>query len=163
MAPLGLDKRPANSPAEVAALNTVASSRSDATDAPVPKLAGPQIVPTATAREASNGSANHFIFSDYTAPGGFMAIDPSAREAVLSQARSASSVRILCRTDRSRPSKAARATALRRGAAVRRFLISQGVPPQNVRLYVRSCGAFVADNATLIGKAKNRRVEILFS
>lgn len=147
MAPVGLDKHPANSPGEVALL----TARQPASEILPP-------VPAASIRNIEG-----FTFSDFSAPGGFMALPSETRDIVLSAARSSARVKVLCRTDRVKASKTSRELALRKGAAVRRFLISQGVPPEKVRLYVRSTGAFVADNGTVAGKAKNRRVEIQFS
>lgn len=164
MAPIGLDKRPANSPAELAALSAPQGADVPSSDQPAevtPSSLAPN--PPGQADGSARLAPRNFVFSDYSAPGGFLTLSASDRDAVLAQARSASGIRILCRTDRVRPSKTGRAAALRRGAVVRRFLIAQGVPPQKIRLYVRSCGAFIADNATPTGKAKNRRVEIVFS
>jgi len=52
---------------------------------------------------------------------------------------------------------------VRRGVAVKRLLIAQGVDPARIRLFARSAGAFVADNRTAEGRAQNRRVEIRFA
>lgn len=161
MAPVGLDKHPANSPGEVALL----TARQPASEIlpPVPAASPGAAGSQAHVETASIRNIEGFTFSDFSAPGGFMALPSETRDIVLSAARSSARVKVLCRTDRVKASKTSRELALRKGAAVRRFLISQGVPPEKVRLYVRSTGAFVADNGTVAGKAKNRRVEIQFS
>jgi len=165
MAPLGFDKRPANTPAEVATLTTQASDNVPQSELALPPVQArdTQAPSAAVVPDLRGLIGNRFSFSDVSAPGGFMTLDPAVRANVLRQALSASTIRILCRTDQSRPSRTARAAALKRGAAVRRFLINQGVLQHKIRLYVRSTGAFVADNRTPAGRAQNRRVEILFN
>jgi outer membrane protein OmpA-like peptidoglycan-associated protein len=52
--------------------------------------------------------------------------------------------------------------AIRRAVAVRQLLLTQQVSPERVRLFYRGVGNFIANNATVEGKAMNRRVEIEF-
>jgi len=50
----------------------------------------------------------------------------------------------------------------RRAAAVRRYLVSQGVARDAVALASRGEGDPVADNGTAAGRAQNRRTEVVF-
>jgi len=157
-APIGLDKRPANSPETIAGL----LGRGGALAGETLKTSSATPEPTALARstpvEGTPGAV--FVISDYSAPRGLESLSLEERTRLVTAARSARSVTILCRGDRVRPSQDSRTAMLRRGVKVKRFLIAQGVDPQKVRLFLRSTGAFVADNGTLVGRAKNRRVEI---
>ncbi len=160
-APLGFDKHPANSP------DTVASLARPLAD-PKAKASAPSETPTQTQTNAVRPDAvlahvGVIVLSDQTAPQGFQSLTPAYRAALVAAARSALSVRILCRSDHERPSGLVRLRLARRGAAVRQFLIAQGVEPAKIRIFVRSAGAFVADNATQAGRAQNRRVEIQFA
>jgi len=47
-----------------------------------------------------------------------------------------------------------------RAMSVTRYLISKGIPAENIETVAMGATHFVADNATPAGKAKNRRVEI---
>ena len=50
--------------------------------------------------------------------------------------------------------------SLDRAAAVREYLVSQGVDPQQVQAEGKGESAPIADNGTPEGRANNRRVEI---
>ena len=160
-APIGLNKRPANTAGALASLAhppaepTAAASAPDGPPATVPSnvLSGHSV-------RAIPGVV---ILSDQSAPRGIVSLTPDQRAELLTAARSAGSIRIYCRGDRSRPSKAIHARLLQRGVVIKRWLIGQGVAPARIRIFVRSAGAFVADNSTSLGRAQNRRVEIQFS
>jgi len=159
-APIGLDKRPANSADAIASLARPTADRTAAATVP----GAPQ--PLAQSTDAQLASAppglRVMILSDKMAPRGVASLSLEQRSELLTAARSAGSIRILCRGDRARPSAAIRALLLRRGVTIKRFLVAQGIEPGKIRLFVRSAGAFIADNATASGRAQNRRVEIQF-
>ena len=161
-APLGFDRHPANSPATVAGL---ARPPADQTATAIAlSRAVPQIerVPRPGTLRASFYTAET-VLSDQNAPRGIASLTADQQVALVAAAKSASSIRIFCRGDRTRRSAAVRVRLLHRGAAVKRFLEAQGVEPARIRIFVRSTGAFVADNSTPSGCAQNRRVEIHFA
>ena len=159
IAPIGLDKRPANSPETISAL--IASG--DRT----PAL--PATPPSATAPTSGGGGESpqafdlSIILSDFSAPQGLASLPSGERLRLVEAAKSASLITLYCRGDRRTQSATASKAMLRRGVHVKRYLVAQGVDPARIRIFVRSTGGFVADNATLAGRAKNRRVEIRFS
>lgn len=65
------------------------------------------------------------------------------------------------RTDGQRPNVGDERVALNRALAAQRFLIGEGVPPALISVNYVSAGDYIADNATSIGQARNRRVEIV--
>ena len=69
-------------------------------------------------------------------------------------------IEIRGRTDADACNRADQSLALRRAAAAREFLIRQGIAAARVHVSALACGDHAADNATTIGKALNRRVEI---
>lgn len=160
-APMGLNRHPANSPEAVASLTRPPADQQAAAVAPngAPPLQHQiyaPIVPPHVERLAV------LVLSDASAPGGVEALPVGERAALISAARSAQSIRLLCRGDRDRPSKAGWTDAVARGFRIKRFLVAAGVAPQRIRIYARSAGAFVADNSNPSGRAQNRRVEIHF-
>ena len=158
LAPIGLDRRPANSPDAIATLTASGEHTPDLSDQ------GTDVQPPATFAKTVAPPAVRapLILSDYSAPAGLDSLSVADRAQLLTAARSAQSVVIRCRGDRFTRSQISWNEMVRRGARVKVFLVRNGVDPQRVRLLVRSTGGFVADNTTAIGKAKNRRVEIHF-
>lgn len=65
------------------------------------------------------------------------------------------------RTDGKRPSAADEKVALNRALSAQRYLIGQGVSPAIISVNYVSAGDYVADNHSLIGRSKNRRVDIV--
>ncbi len=160
-APIGLNRHPANSPEAVASLARLPADQT--------ATAVAQNVPPPQHRQIPAPIAPaHFerpavlILSDASAPGGVEALPADERAALVSAARSAQSIRLLCRGDRERPTRAGWTAAVARGFRIKRFLVAAGVEPQRIRIYARSAGAFVADNSKPSGRAQNRRVEIHF-
>ena len=49
---------------------------------------------------------------------------------------------------------------LKRASAVRDYLVSEGVPSQNIEVRSEGEKSPIADNSTKEGRVKNRRVEI---
>lgn len=81
-------------------------------------------------------------------------------EQLLSAARAAKHIEIRGRTDAQYDNPADRAIALQRALRARGFLISNGIAPSKIRWMSMASGGHVADNSTIEGRAKNRRVEI---
>jgi hypothetical protein len=162
-APLGFDKRPANSAETVASLTAQPQTQDGAPAARLPVASSVATPSPLNAGARSTSAAGVVIVSDFSAPGGVWALSTDAKVELISAARAAQRITLYCRGDWRRPSPQGRAALLRRGVEVRRFLIAQGIAPARIRLYVRSAGAFVADNTTVTGRAKNRRVEIRFA
>jgi len=69
-------------------------------------------------------------------------------------------VEVRGRTDGQRPSAADEKIALNRALDAQRYLIGQGVSPGIISVNYVSAGDYVADNISVIGKARNRRVDI---
>ena len=160
-APIGLARHPANGPEAIASLARAPAAPTAAA------VAANDVQPTAPPTQVPSAPppppiSTVIVLSDQTAPRGIASLSPTEQAKLVATARSAGSIRILCRGDRLRPSPAIRAQLLRRGAAIKRFLVAQGIAPAKIRLFVRSAGAFVADNSTSVGRARNRRVEIQF-
>ncbi len=161
LAPLGLDKQPANTPETVASLL--------ATGDHTPSVVPPEpIVASATAAVPTSGATmapirGPFVISDFTVPGGIGSLQEPQRRELIAAAKSATIVVLLVRGDHAQPSRANWNRLVRRGVLVKRFLVAEGVAPGKIRIFVRSAGAFVADNGSIDGRARNRRVEIQFS
>jgi outer membrane protein OmpA-like peptidoglycan-associated protein len=88
----------------------------------------------------------------------------SAAEAERLQAlaKGANRVEVRGRTDGVRPSAADEQIALGRALSAQRYLIERGVNPTSISLNYVSAGDYVADNESATGRARNRRVEIVF-
>ena len=160
-APIGLNKRPANTADAVARLARPPAELTAA--ASVPNGPPPAVASNDPTKASVHAFPGLIILSDQSAPRGIASLTPDQRAELLTAARSARRIRIYCRGDRSRPSKAVHARLLQRGEVIKRWLVGQGVAPALIRVFVRSAGAFVADNSTSLGRAQNRRVEIQFS
>lgn len=159
-APMGFDRHPANSAATLAGLR--GEPRPVAQLASAPNEVSPA-VPSDRASAAGHPMPNRitiFVVSDFTSPGGLAAWSPDQRAQLLKAARTAQGVTLLCRGDQTRPSRVYRRALIRRGIEVKRFLVSEGIAAGRIRIFARSAGAFVADNNTSVGRARNRRVEI---
>lgn len=163
-APIGLDKRPANSAEAIVSL----TARQDDTQprpvaAQAVQASGPNSFSEQSNMSGAPAGLTVIVVSDFSAPHGVRSISQADRVEILAAAKAAARVTLFCRGDRARTSVPARAALLRRGVQMKRVLVSQGVDPARIRLFVRSAGAFVADNGTAAGRAKNRRVEIHFA
>jgi hypothetical protein len=162
-APLGFDRHPANSPATLAGLN---ESAEPPARLPVPSEVASAVPANRPAQRVTRdlgptpNRITVFIVSDFNAPAGISSLTPQRRGELVAAAASAQSVTLLCRGDQSRASRSHWQALIRRGMAVKRFLIDQGIQASRIRLLARSSGAFIADNATADGRAQNRRVEI---
>ena len=89
-----------------------------------------------------------------------LVVPADVRAALLDQARSAPLIAVRGRTDGVVDSAAQTHIASARAAAVRDYLIGQGVDPGRIRVSHQATGDHVADNQTAAGRARNRRVEI---
>lgn len=161
-APIGFGKKPANSPETVTRL-TGTGEHTPSAAIPVAQVSAGN--PQESGREvhsAAEPSAATIVLSDNTAPGGIESLSERDRVRLITAAKSAQSVVLLCRGDGAVHSRRNWDQMVRRGARVKVFLVNNGVDPRHVRLFVRSTGAFVANNKTAAGRAKNRRVEIHF-
>lgn len=65
-------------------------------------------------------------------------------------------------TDSPTADDANKLVAQKRAESVRKWLIRKGVQPSKIVVHTYPAGNFLVDNATEDGKAKNRRVEVLF-
>lgn len=77
-------------------------------------------------------------------------------------AKGANRVEVRGRTDGIRPSAADEQIALGRALSAQRYLIEHGVNPTSISLNYVSAGDYAADNESATGRARNRRVEIVF-
>ena len=99
-------------------------------------------------------------------PGGFE-IDPNNRERVRKLAATLSFVKelkidIYGYTDNIGTSKANQAMSEKRARRVHDFLVANGVAADRIRFEGKGETNFVASNQTADGRAKNRRIEIIF-
>lgn len=82
------------------------------------------------------------------------------QEKLLKAAREAKHIDIRGRTDAAYDNPIDRDIALQRALRARRFLIANGIDAGKIRWSSLGAGGYVADNKTMEGRAKNRRVEI---
>lgn len=85
---------------------------------------------------------------------------PEVAQALRTAVRDADSVWVRGRTDSDSPDAINRLIAIERAMKARTWLVNNGVPAAKITTRFSSSGLFLADNATLEGKALNRRVEI---
>ena len=154
-APFGLDRHPANTPETLAELSATGERTPETPPATVSRGPGP-----ATAPAVHRTVGAPYTISDFNTPGGLSALSASDRLKLVKDAKAAASVIILVRGDAQRPNRATWHRLALRGGEAKRFLVRQGVLSAKIRIFVRSAGAFVADNATGEGRARNRRIEI---
>lgn len=166
-APIGLNKRPANPPQALAAVRAVSSAPTPgrklfharaARSEPGSGASVPPLEPVAPPPPVSLPIV--ITLSADVTPGGVGALSAIERARLVWMARTASSITLFCRSDHSRPSRATWRALARQGGQLKLYLVAHGVPAARVRIFVRSSGAFVADNATAAGRARNRRIEI---
>ncbi len=156
VAPIGLDKHPANSPATIAEL-------SRALDAP-PSQAAPTAVDVALApaRAATSQYMTYLVVSDFNAPGGLASMSADVQAQAVLSAQHAANIIVRARTDYTSSTARARCDAIGRGARTKRYFVGHGVPAEKIRVFYRSSGGFVDSNTSAVGRSKNRRVEIQF-
>ncbi len=159
-APMGLDRHPANSAATIADLQGEARPAVQAETAPNEVSRPIPIDRISPPDGPTPDRITVFVVSDYATPGGLAGWSPERRAHLIEAARKAQMVTLLCRGDRARQSRAYRLALIRKGIDVKRFLVSEGISAGRIRIFARSAGAFVADNNTSDGRARNRRVEI---
>jgi outer membrane protein OmpA-like peptidoglycan-associated protein len=82
------------------------------------------------------------------------------QEKLLKAARQSRRIDIRGRTDASYDNPIDRKIAMQRALRARRFLIANGIEPGKIRVSWLAANDHVADNRTVDGRAKNRRVEI---
>lgn len=82
------------------------------------------------------------------------------RETLQTYARHAKQIEVRGFTDSNVYSQPDLNVAKSRAAAARAFLLSQGVTEDRIVTSAQAAGGFIADNSTVEGRAKNRRVEI---
>lgn len=87
---------------------------------------------------------------------------PSAefKEKLLQAASQARFIEIRGRTDSNFDNPADRRIAEQRATRTKRFLISNGIPANKIKISYMSFGGFIADNKTAEGRSLNRRVEV---
>jgi outer membrane protein OmpA-like peptidoglycan-associated protein len=94
-----------------------------------------------------------FGAADFTPP-------ESLRSLLLKAAADSPRIEVRGRTDADKASRPDALLALRRAEHARQFLIWNGIDPARIHASALAAGGQVADNATDVGRAQNRRVEI---
>jgi outer membrane protein OmpA-like peptidoglycan-associated protein len=87
-------------------------------------------------------------------------VAPDLAPVLIEHARVAPLVLLRGRTDGATDAPAESRIARERAAAVRDYLVAAGVDPARIRATYQPAGDHVADNASVTGRALNRRVEI---
>ncbi|WP_373987810.1 OmpA family protein [Duganella sp. BuS-21] len=87
---------------------------------------------------------------------------PSLEALVLTEAAASRRIEVRGRTDAWQADPLNDKLAARRAALARDYLVGRGVPPATIETGHLAAGDFVADNRTVAGRARNRRVEIAF-
>lgn len=82
------------------------------------------------------------------------------RETLESYAKHAHQIEVRGYTDSNVYSQPDLNVAKSRAAAARSYLLTKGVPEDRIVTSAQAAGGFIADNSTVEGRAKNRRVEI---
>lgn len=134
---------------------------------PVPAQPGPAKLKAAPAQVVGDGGesievreqAVIFRVSHPFAKTDF-APSPELQEKLLKAAREAKHIDIRGRTDAAYDNVIDRDIALQRALRARRFLIANGIDASKIRWSSLAAGGYIADNKTMEGRAKNRRVEI---
>jgi len=86
---------------------------------------------------------------------------PETAQKLVASAKRAGTVNIRGYTDSSGHPAANHRVALQRASAAKQYLVNQGVEEMKINVF-GSAGAYVASNATQVGRLANRRVEIDF-
>jgi len=82
------------------------------------------------------------------------------QDPLLMAAKDAKRIEIRGRTDAESDNPIDRRIALERALNARLFLVKNGIPPTKIRVASMAAGGYIADNSTMEGRARNRRVEI---
>ena len=86
--------------------------------------------------------------------------DEKTKNKLLKAAHASNQIIIRGRTDSNYVNDANQRIALGRAVEARKFLVSNGIDDDKIRLFFLSAGDHIADNNTDAGKALNRRVEL---
>lgn len=97
----------------------------------------------------------HFPFNGTTLQ---ISADETAR--LLPLLSSARRIEIRGRTDGEKATDGDEKVAMNRALAAKRYLIGQGISPAVISVNYVSAGDYIADNGSVLGKSKNRRVDI---
>jgi len=134
---------------------------------PALQAAAPATVSPAPARAVGDGGETIEIREQAVVfrvmhPFGKTDFKPSSalEEQLLRAARAAKHIEIRGRTDGQYDNAGDRAVAAQRALQARRFLLSNGIESSKIRWASMGAGGHIADNSTIEGRAKNRRVEI---
>ncbi len=100
-------------------------------------------------------------------PSGSFEIDPNSRERLKQLARILNFVpeirlEVNGYTDNIGTEVANRRLSEKRANRVRDYLVTQGVDTERIKVFGKGETNFVASNQTAAGRAKNRRIEIIF-
>jgi hypothetical protein len=87
-------------------------------------------------------------------------IDDNLREAIAGAAKAASRIILHSRTDADTVTSTAAELAIARGASVKRFLESLGIPSERIRIFYSAAGDIAVANRTGEDNVSNRRVAI---
>ena len=119
-------------------------------------------VSTTTSASALSTSASLSRVFRYHFPvgGSGLNLSPSELADLMPLARQANKIIVRARTDANVPNEADLLTAQRRAESAKRVLIANRVPANKIMLNYVSAGDYLGDNATVEGRALNRRVEI---
>lgn len=126
--------------------------------------AQPQAIAAAQAVMPATAPAGPQANSVFTVHFGFgstsVVVPAGAASDLVGSARGAPLVMLRGRTDGTTDAPAESRIARERAAAVRDYLVGAGVDPARIRATYQPTGDHAADNASLVGRGMNRRVEI---
>lgn len=88
--------------------------------------------------------------------------EPTAQmsEEILKAAHAAEHIEIRGRTDGASENPVDERIAIARAARAKAFLVTQGIEPSKIRISAMGTGGHIVENASEVGRAANRRVEI---
>lgn len=113
------------------------------------------VAPVAPPSPRSQVVSVHFPFNVTTFR---ISAEESAR--LLPLLTSARRIDVRGRTDGEKATYGDEKVAMNRALAAKRYLIGQGVSPAIISVNYVSAGDYIADNGSVIGRSKNRRVDI---
>jgi outer membrane protein OmpA-like peptidoglycan-associated protein len=109
-----------------------------------------------------NGVNATLVRAHFASGSALLALSQEARSSILAAAARAEEIQIRGGTDNSGPAAVNETLARERAESMRRFLIEGGIGAE--KLHTGSVqGEYIASNATVAGRAKNRRVEVVFA
>jgi outer membrane protein OmpA-like peptidoglycan-associated protein len=109
-----------------------------------------------------NGVTATLVRAHFASGSALLALSEEAKAAILAAAARADEIQIRGGTDNSGPAMVNDHLAKERAESMRRLLIEGGIGPNKLHASAAQ-GEYIAGNSTAAGRAKNRRVDVIFA